>query len=297
MQQALTDTQFHEAAVAHMRQHGVTYFAALQSVSVISQHQAGSFNEASFAEPDDLKVHAAAMLYSAQHAVSYSEALDCVATGKPSLNTPLLDPSRIAQVQHTDDTMDAAAKTYARAHGVSYSEALSCVQFEGNANFSEEATALSTPSPAAQALEQQAIEIFRAGSQTDNTGNVYTFTSEDVQSIAAGYSTIKHEAPLTLGHPSDNKPAYGWVKSLQATPDGRLMMYPAQVDPVFAELVKSGKYKKRSASFYPPKHPANPTPGTWYLRHVAWLGAMPPAVRGMPDAAFSAQDSDGFISF
>ena len=44
-------------------------------------------------------------------------------------------------------------------------------------------------------------------------------------------------------------------------------------------------FKKRSASFYPPGHPANPTPDRPYLRHVGFLGAQPPAVKGLADFA------------
>ena len=152
-------------------------------------------------------------------------------------------------------------------------------------------------SGAAASLAGQSIEIFRAGSQTDNTGNTLNFTLADVQAMAACYDPAKHEAPLTLGHPSDNKPAYGWVRSLQALPDGRLMMLADQIDPAFAEGVKSGRFKKRSASFYPSNHPSNPAPGSWYLRHVAWLGALPPAVKGLADASFSVQSNDGLLTF
>jgi hypothetical protein len=52
-------------------------------------------------------------------------------------------------------------------------------------------------------------------------------------------------------------------------------------------MVADGRVKKRSSSFYHPKDPANPVPGVWYLRHVAWLGAQPPAVKGLKDVAFS----------
>ena len=128
-------------------------------------------------------------------------------------------------------------------------------------------------------------------------GRAREFSLAVVAAMAAVYSPARHEAPLTLGHPSDNLPAYGWVKSLRATDDGRLMMRAGDVTPEFSEAVKAGRYKKRSASFYPPGAANNPAPGNWYLRHVAWLGAQVPAVRGLADVNFEAQGSAEYPCF
>ena len=62
-------------------------------------------------------------------------------------------------------------------------------------------------------------------------------------------------------------------------------------------MVQAGRFKKRSASFYPPQAPNNPTPGKWYLRHVAFLGAQPPAVAGLKDIQFSEDDAGGAVCF
>lgn len=111
--------------------------------------------------------------------------------------------------------------------------------------------------------------------------------------MASSYRPTLREAPLTVGHPKDNLPAYGWVQSLATTPAGTLAMNASQVEPQFAEMVAAGRFKKRSASFYPPTSPHNPTPGQWYLRHVAFLGAQPPAVPGLKDIQFSQGDATG----
>ena len=58
-------------------------------------------------------------------------------------------------------------------------------------------------------------EIFRAGTRTDNSGRTITITPEQVAAIASHYSPDKHEAPIVVGHPSTNAPAYGWVGSLK----------------------------------------------------------------------------------
>lgn len=138
-------------------------------------------------------------------------------------------------------------------------------------------------------------EIFRAGTRLDNHGNTYTITPDDVAAIASHYDKSKHEAPIVVGHPTTNAPAFGWVDKLTAE-NGVLYAQFAEVDNDFADLVRKGRYKKVSASFYPPKHPSNPNPQGFYLRHVGFLGAHPPAVKGLKNIDFADDDSN-VISF
>ena len=153
-------------------------------------------------------------------------------------------------------------------------------------------------SPATASLPAQ-IEIFRAGSHTDDSGAVHNFSAADVAAMVASYDTTLREAPLTIGHPEHNLPAYGWVKGLAINAAGNLAMNTHQVQPQFAEMVDAKLFKKRSASFYPPSHPNNPKPGNWYLRHVAFLGAQPPAIAGLADFAEgdTATDVAGTVNF
>lgn len=139
------------------------------------------------------------------------------------------------------------------------------------------------------------IEIFRAGRHTDDAGNVHEFSEQDIADMAASYQPELSEAPLTIGHPKDNLPAYGWVQRLVKA-GANLLMDSHQVEPQFAEMVSAKRFKKRSASFYPPQSPNNPTPGKWYLRHVAFLGAQPPAIKGLKDFQFS-ESADEAVSF
>ena len=152
----------------------------------------------------------------------------------------------------------------------------------------------STPTNTAAALPAQ-IEIFRAGQHTDDSGRVHSFSAADVAGMVAAYNPAQREAPLTVGHPAHNLPAYGWVKKIEVNAAGNLAMTTHQVHPAFAEMVAGGAFKKRSASFYPPKHPNNPSPDAWYLRHVAFLGAQPPAIAGLAD--FAAGSDDGAVNF
>ncbi|MFN3437801.1 MAG: peptidase [Acidovorax sp.] len=139
------------------------------------------------------------------------------------------------------------------------------------------------------------LHIFCAGTHTDQGGNKVTLTAADIAASAAAYDPAKHEAPLVVGHPRTDDPAYGWVSSAFA--EGKdLHADPAQVDPAFAEMVQQGRFKKISSSFYAPDATANPVPGVWYLKHVGFLGAQPPAVKGLRSVAF-ADGAAGVVEF
>ena len=59
---------------------------------------------------------------------------------------------------------------------------------------------------------------------------------------------------------------------------------------LFRSLVRDGRFPKVSASFYKPDYPKNPKPGVYYLRHVGFLGAHPPALPGLKPIEFAAAD-------
>lgn len=134
------------------------------------------------------------------------------------------------------------------------------------------------------------LHIFKPGTFTATQGQTLTFSAQDLQATAHGYDPAKHEAPLVVGHPELNEPAYGWVKTLTFT-DGALLAEPDQVMPEFAEMVHAGRFKKISAAFFTPTAPNNPTPGAYYLRHVGFLGAAAPAVKGLRPPRFAAADA------
>lgn len=134
------------------------------------------------------------------------------------------------------------------------------------------------------------IQVFKAGRHRSSNGKVFDFSEADVAQIAASYDPALHGAPIVLGHPKSNDPAWGWVKGLTVEA-GVLVAEPERVDAAFAEGVEAGRYRYVSASFYTPDDAANPKPGAWYLRHVGYLGAQPPAVKGL-EAAFSEEPAD-----
>ncbi|EAA6914929.1 peptidase [Salmonella enterica subsp. enterica] len=139
------------------------------------------------------------------------------------------------------------------------------------------------------------IHIFRAGTHTDMHGRRINFSDADLNEIAQNYNPALHEAPIVVGHPKTDAPSYAWVRGIKKDPDG-LKAEPRDIDPQFAELVKNRRYSKVSASFYCPESPGNPTPGKYYLRHVGFLGAQPPAIKGLKQVSF-AEDEEGVVEF
>ncbi|WP_221800452.1 hypothetical protein [Oceanobacter mangrovi] len=140
------------------------------------------------------------------------------------------------------------------------------------------------------------IHLFVPGQHTSMAGADLQFGEADLQASAAAYDPAKHEAPLVIGHPRHDAPAYGWVQALEFAEDG-LTAIPHQINPDFAELHESGAFKKVSASFYHPNAKANPVPGVYYLRHVGFLGAQPPAIKGLRNPEFSeGETTDDFIT-
>ncbi len=132
------------------------------------------------------------------------------------------------------------------------------------------------------------IEIFRAGVNRDATGTQHSFTNEQVAQLAANYDPAYFEAPIVVGHPADNAPAYGWVEKLVAE-GPKLLASFKQVDPGFSKLVEQGRFKNRSVSFYKDLGGKGLS-----LRHVGFLGARAPAIKGLAPIKFQEGDFETF---
>ena len=138
-------------------------------------------------------------------------------------------------------------------------------------------------------MKTKRLHIFKAGTHISQDGSTVTMTFRDLLAVANHYNPKISEAPIVIGHPKTNAPAYGWVSKLHVTSEG-LEAEVDQVDEAFASMVKAGRYKKVSASFYSPASQTNPVPGSYYLRHVGFLGAQLPAIKGLRQYAFSEND-------
>lgn len=131
------------------------------------------------------------------------------------------------------------------------------------------------------------IEVFRPGTFRPMEGDAITYSAADLRAMADAYDPETAPAPVVVGHPQTDAPAFGWVKSFEYA-DDRLFANLHEIDPAFSEQVRSGRYKKVSMAFFGPSQPHNPVPGTWYPKHVGFLGAAAPAVPGLKNAAFAA---------
>lgn len=139
------------------------------------------------------------------------------------------------------------------------------------------------------------IHVFKAGDQTSAQGVQRHFSEKDLEQVVKTYDPSIHEAPLVIGHAGDNDslPAYGWIKGF-AKQGGNLYADVAFTDTA-KDLVKDGHYRKVSISFYSPDSAINPHKGKWSARHLALLGASPPAVKGLEPFSFS--EAEGVYDF
>jgi cation transport regulator ChaB len=132
------------------------------------------------------------------------------------------------------------------------------------------------------------IEIFKNGKQIDSDGVEHN-GDELIDKALKNFNLSQHQPPVVIGHPKNDDPAYAWVSELKDSiiDDGTRVLLAKFKDvvPEFEDVIKKGLYKTRSASFYPD--------GT--LRHVGFLGGMPPAVKGLQNLKF--EDVDNYISF
>ncbi len=137
------------------------------------------------------------------------------------------------------------------------------------------------------------IEVFRIGTFTPMEGAPISYSAADLKAVADAYDEATAPAPIVVGHPTTDAPAFGWAKSFDfdAT-TGILHATVGEIAPAFSEAVKAGHYKKVSLQFFRPDGAANPVPGTWYPKHIGFLGGMAPAVTGLKNVSFSGDAAD-----
>ena len=128
------------------------------------------------------------------------------------------------------------------------------------------------------------FEIFKTGTHTSDKGVSKEYTLDDLNFIAQSYKPAEDEAPIVIGHPEDNDPAFGWISSLSVSEEGNLIAEASdeKLHPDFLTALKEGRYKKRSISLTPEGK----------LRHVGFLGAAKPAVKGLADIQFTSPSSE-----
>jgi hypothetical protein len=141
------------------------------------------------------------------------------------------------------------------------------------------------------------IEIAKPGEAIATSGTRFEFTPEILADLAESYDPALFAAPIVVGHPKLNAPAFGTIGQVVYHPDRqRAEAHPSEVFPDFAEAVRNKLYRSVSLSMYLPDSPGNPKPGHHYLRHVGFLGAHPPAIKGLAAVQFGEAEA-GVLEF
>jgi hypothetical protein len=125
------------------------------------------------------------------------------------------------------------------------------------------------------------IEIFRAG----DYGGKGDWPANRVRQVAENFAAGIWKPVLTppqaqIGH-RDDVPALGQVSALKEE-NGVLFAQFEKVHPALEQLVKDGRFPNRSAGMYVDPEGRGPM-----LRHVAFLGSMPPEIKGLQPIHFS----------
>lgn len=134
-------------------------------------------------------------------------------------------------------------------------------------------------------------EIFTTGTHKDSKGNERTWTKSDLEKIKYNFENKNPDFPICCGHPQSNSPAYGWVDELKIEDDAQKVshLYASykDVQPEFKEAYNKGLFKTRSLSLTQDLIP----------RHIAFLGAQAPAIKGLEKFCFEACDNEIIIEF
>lgn len=130
------------------------------------------------------------------------------------------------------------------------------------------------------------VEIFKAGDYGDKGVWPVGRLDQVVQnfhtvSVVNGKPRRQWTPPAVLGHPAEDAPAYGWVSDLKREGEVLLARF-SKVQPALEASVKDGRFPNRSAAFYLDPQGKGPV-----LRHVGFLGSVPPEVKSLEPIHFS----------
>lgn len=120
------------------------------------------------------------------------------------------------------------------------------------------------------------IHIFSVGTHTDSAGNTRFWSRKDLQSIIDNHDT-KHPAPLVIGHPKSDDPRYGDAVKYKIIENDLYFKGVATV-PEFESMVLKKQFPERSMAVDPDGK------GGYKMRHIGFLGAVPPALELQPMA-------------
>ena len=119
------------------------------------------------------------------------------------------------------------------------------------------------------------IDICRAGTWRDIAGREVTIDEARLDRIVAEHAGAD-PAPVVVGHPEADAPAYAWMESLRRVGD-RLQATLRDIAPAFREAVEAGRYAGRSIALQGDT-----------LCHLGFLGGRAPAVPGLAPTCFAS---------
>lgn len=123
------------------------------------------------------------------------------------------------------------------------------------------------------------VEIFRAGTQTSSNGTTQTFSETDLDQMVANHSS-DHAIPHVITHNEMYSP-FSYASGKELKREGKsLYVKSDQVEPQFSKLLEEGRLFNRSIRLTPAEQ-------GYQVAHIAWLGAEPPAVKGMAPVSFA----------
>lgn len=138
------------------------------------------------------------------------------------------------------------------------------------------------------------IPLLKTGKRQDAFGNEADITLDVLKSLRRSYNPDQvYEAQVVIGHDedlaaipnNDRAPSFGQLKSVHIKPDpldeGQYKL-EGLVDLVDEadDWVKRRLYNHISLAYYEPDNPYNPSEDE-YIRHIALLGAQPPAIKDL----------------
>lgn len=158
-----------------------------------------------------------------------------------------------------------------------------------------------------QSFAEIEIEILPKGTHTSNSGYQLQATDRELDELVETYDPTNFQAPLIITHDTkglgdttlaNSEFSYGVPKALKRVGDTVKAVFD-KVAPEFESWVRDKKLLTVSPSFYLANSPGNPTPGKLALRHIAALGATPPAIKSLAplSTAFNfGEDDEGVVS-
>ena len=120
------------------------------------------------------------------------------------------------------------------------------------------------------------IDVCRAGAWRDMQGRDVRLDEDRLDRIVDAHASAD-PAPVVVGHPEADAPAYAWIDGLRRVGD-RLQAKLRDIAPAFREAVEAGRYAGRSIALQGDT-----------LRHVGFLGGRAPAVPGLAPTRFASE--------